>query len=1207
MPQGPAPARTPEQQAVLDAIAKARSTGMPATVDALTTQTSRTVANPDGTLTGTEHAQEVRTKQGGAWADLDATLRANGNGTLSPAVASTGLTFSGGGTGPMATVTTGDGKSLSVGAPFPLPKPVLDGASATYSDVLPGVDLQLTALSPGGWRDVLIVRTREAAESPALKSLTFPITANGLSVAADASGAITVTDESGAARFRAPAPLQWDSTKPTAGATEQRASRSAVRTLLTAAPAAAPVEGGEGTPSSAEQPGDGANVAAMATKVTPTAIELTPDHNALGEGTGPWYLDPSLIAATSSVQGSVEVQENYKTAENFNKKSNLATGYCGYHSSDPKLDCGVEGRQRAYFQFGINPVLYTKSQWAEQPPTIFSSTLNAQVTSASSPGTNTPFVVYSAPSPIHEHTSWNNQPCGTNGNVVMENCPAVNGQPLTGTGPLAIDVTDMMKQAIAGKWPWWTVGIAPQGSEWEKAYRHHIANNPSITTTYDVTPTIWGPHTSPTPGFAGSNTQAPCTSGGTNPWDNPGWINSNQDIYLTANSYSPAGQNLYTGYHLWDDNDPNFSAKPGSWGGSNNNPGPSMSVGSLADGHQYGWTARATDEILTSPMTAWCYFRVDRTNPRVSISSTDFPPSGTPNPSPTKYMNGTGTFTVNAEDPAPGQGLQASGIACIRVSSDPTPVVGWRCDPNSTLAPGGTFTHQPRQWGTNTVYAWAMDNAGNYSQPAVYNFYVPWEPGTQPLFGDVDNDQKPDIVVPDKNGDLRIIGGSVDPSTSLAAPAAAAPGNREYRVTWADYQVSHHGTLTEGQAVDQLIAHNTTNQELKKHLYVVTNDGTGRFDTLTPGVVTRPATCETIDTHVPCPAYQTGDWSNTTQVVAIGTPEGQATAKDPANPAKTVMMSRTSLLTVETTASGTGLYLFAPGDADDVSAPAKLIPTTDGSSWADYEILNPGAANGATTVPDTTETTNQTTVWARHRTNGTIYAYPLTWKKDEFGVPTVDYTALTKPAAGVPILTGANWTTAAQPKVGAGDLNNDGRPDLWAINTSNAITVFPGKSSTGTENKTDGFNDWQFLGHADASVSIHPNLVSWQCMDAVGGPHAGAELAIYGCWNTPNQRFNLATDGTVRAGSLCLSTQDNALGNGTRVVLATCTGATGQKWAVRPDGRIFLPATVDADNPAGRCLELPGWATDQGTRIGIWNCPGPQNNQLWSITPERTP
>lgn len=1188
---------------MLDAIAKARSTGKPVPVETLTNELSRTVANPNGTLSTTDNAQAVRTKRSGTWTDIDPTLRANADGTLSPAVATTGLMFSGGGAGPMATVTTGDGKSLEVNAPFPLPKPSVAGANATYADVLPGVDLQLTALPQGGWRDVIVVRTKEAAESAALKSLTFPVSSQGLSVMADQSGAISVVDDKGTTRFRASAPLQWDSSKPaTAAANPARASRSTERTALAAAPALVPTEGAAGIPSSAEEPGDGANVAAISTKITPQAIELTPNQDALGSGDGPWFLDPSFVAATSYTQGSVEVQENHKGAKNYNLKSNVATGYCGYHSSDPSLDCGTEGRQRAYFQFGINPAIYTIPQGAEFAPTIQTAVFNGQVTGASSLGTNTPFVIYSAPAgrTIDTDTNWYAQPCGDNGNVVMDGCGQVNGQWLTGTGPLAIDVTGIIKQAAAEKWQTWTIGIAPQASEWEKLYRHYMANNPSITTTYDITPTIWWPRTTPAPGFASNNSTAECNSGGANPWDNPGWVGSNQNIYLTANSWSPAGQNLYTGYQVWDDNDPNFSALPGSWGGSYNDPGPTVGLGSLSDGHQYGWVARVTDETLTSPNSAWCYFRVDKTNPRVSISSTDFPASGTPNPAPAKYMNDAGTFTLNAEDPAPGAGLQASGVACVRVSTDPTPVVGWKCD-SSTWRPGDApYTFTPKRWGTNTLYAWAMDNAGNYSQPAVYNFYVPWKAGTQPLFGDVDNDQKADLVVADKNGDLRIIGGTSDPATSTAAPAAAAPGNLKYGATWTDYQISHHGALTAGQPVDQLVAHYTgAVAELKNVLYVIPNDGTGHFDQSQPLVPARPTTCRIYGTTTPCTGYNATNWSDVSQVIAFGAPKGEATGLKVGDPTKTVVTTPTSIVTLE----NNNLYLFTP--AGNLLSSATLIPTASGS-WSDLELINPGAANGPTTDPVAKVDRNQPTLWARNRTSGHVYAYPLGFKTDG----TVDYSALTKPDQGIQIDT-APVPAATYPRIGAAVLYKGDRGDnasLWAVGTDNSITVFPGLNSTGTAGQVDRLGAPENAGYTNASFSFHPYSASGQCMDAEGGPHDGAEVAIYNCGAIAEQRFNFAVDGTIRAGSYCLSTKDNALVNLTRVILTTCNGNTGQKWATRPDGGIYLPATVDpTTNPNGRCLELPYWATDQGTHLGIYDCPGFHANQQWTVTPERTP
>ncbi|MFE7590086.1 ricin-type beta-trefoil lectin domain protein [Kitasatospora sp. NPDC057512] len=1183
---------------MLDAVSKARSTGKPVTVDALTTEVSRTTANPDGTLTTTDSAQAVRTKRGGTWADIDPTLRPNADDSLSPAVATTGLIFSGGGTGPMATVTTDDGKNLAVKAPFALPRPSVSGANATYADVLPGVDLQLTALAQGGWREVIIVRTKEAAQSPALKSLTFPVSAQGLSMATDPAGGITVVDDKGSTRFRAPAPMQWDSSKPAGAPVDPaRASRSMERAALTEAPAPAPTGGVTGIPSTAEEPGDGANVAAISTKITPQAIELTPNQDALGSGDGPWFLDPSFVAATSYSQGSVEVQENHKGAKNYNLKSNVATGYCGYHSSNPSLDCGNEGRQRAYFQFGINPAIYTIPQGAEFAPTIQNATFNGQVTGASSPGTNTPFVIYSAPAgrTINGDTNWYAQPCGDNGNLVMDGCAPVNGQWLTGTGPLAIDLTDTMKRAAAEKWQTWTIGIAPQASEWEKLYRHFLANNPSITTTYDITPTIWWPRTTPAPGFASNNSTAECSSGGANAWDNPGWIGSNQNVYLTANSWSPTGQPLYTGYHVWDDNDPNFSALPGAWGGSYNDPGPTVGIGSLSDGHQYGWVARVTDEALTSPNSAWCYFRVDKTNPRVSISSTDFPPLGTPNPSPAKYMNDQGTFTLNAEDPAPGPGLHASGVACVRVSTDPTPVVGWKCGQDGTVQAGAPYKYQARRWGTNTLYAWAMDNAGNYSQTAVYNFYVPWKPGTQPLFGDVDNDQKADIVLTDRNGDLRIVGGTSDPASSTAAPASAAPGSREFGTTWADYQISHHGALTVGQPVDQLVVHYTNDKAsaLKGALYVVTNDGTGHFDRLPPLAVQRPA-CTTYGTDDPCADYNAQDWSNVSQVIAFGTSKGEAVGPKAGDPSKTVFTTQTSVVTLE----NDKLYVFNP--AGNAFGSATFIPAASGS-WNDLELINPGAANGPTTNPVTKAAKNQATLWARNRTTGDVYAYPLGWNADG----SVDFSALTAPDKGTKLST-SPVPAATYPRVGAASLYDGDNVSLWAVGVDNAITVFPGQGGA-VAGKVDRLGEPQKGGFVDASLSVHPNSASWQCMDAEGGPREGAEMAIFNCWQTANQRFNFAIDGTIRTGSYCLSTKDNALGDGTRVVLTTCNGSTGQKWTMRPDGRIYLPATVDADNPDGRCLEVPGWATDQGTRLGIWKCPGLQANQQWTIQSERTP
>ncbi|MEU1425072.1 hypothetical protein [Kitasatospora sp. NPDC005751] len=50
------------------------------------------------------------------------------------------------------------------------------------------------------------------------------------------------------------------------------------------------------------------------------------------------------VVPQCEAQSSVEVQENHKDAKNCDTKADLATGFCGYHSSDPGQDCGSDGR-----------------------------------------------------------------------------------------------------------------------------------------------------------------------------------------------------------------------------------------------------------------------------------------------------------------------------------------------------------------------------------------------------------------------------------------------------------------------------------------------------------------------------------------------------------------------------------------------------------------------------------------------------------------------------------------------------------------------------------------------------------------------------------------------------------------------------------------------------------------------------------------------
>ncbi|MER7283182.1 LamG-like jellyroll fold domain-containing protein [Dactylosporangium sp. NPDC000244] len=174
------------------------------------TERAQVFANPNGTFTSNEAVvvQRVRTA-GGGWTAPDSTLRKTSSGGYAPAASWLGTTFSGGGTGPLVTLRRGSGE-LSLSWPSALPEPKVAGNTATYPEVLPGVDLQLTA-EVEGYSEVLVVKTPEAAKQPALENVRFRTATKGLKVKTGDSGSVSYLDGSGSPMFASGTPAMWDS------------------------------------------------------------------------------------------------------------------------------------------------------------------------------------------------------------------------------------------------------------------------------------------------------------------------------------------------------------------------------------------------------------------------------------------------------------------------------------------------------------------------------------------------------------------------------------------------------------------------------------------------------------------------------------------------------------------------------------------------------------------------------------------------------------------------------------------------------------------------------------------------------------------------------------------------------------------------------------------------------------------------------------
>ncbi|WP_406204347.1 ricin-type beta-trefoil lectin domain protein [Kitasatospora sp. NBC_01560] len=1018
------PAEAGQAGAVQAARAKAKETGRAVVIDALTGASSQTSANPDGTLTTSSTPVPERAKGAdGSWRPVDATLRSNADGTVTPTAVGSALSFSGGGNGPMATMTTSDGKKLALTAPFGLPKPELSGDSALYRSVLPDVDLQLTATTSGGWRQVLVVRTARAAVDPRIRNLHLDVTADGLSVNADAGGNLTAVDAAGAARFTAPSPVLWDSTVP--AATEAPALKAApkVRGKSAEAPPADSALNPVATVSSAKGPGDGATVAPIAATVTGSGIDLVPDTAALGKGTGPWYIDPGWNPSIDNgTQAWAQVQEAYPDSRQYNStkddQDKPAAGYCGY--IDTANPCPKVGRTRAYFQVGFDSRLWDT--------TILNAKLYANVVRSSSPSTPTPMGLYTTPV-INEWTRWDAQPCQTD--WTMQNCSKVVGKSISGTGGVDFDVTGEMQRAAREHWPNWTFGFAPD-DEKNKYYRQRFANNPHLAVTYDIAPHIGTPAASPTPGFARDGSSNGCATPGTaHPWDNPGWVGVNTDVNLSVDTWSPTGEQLWTTFKIWDDDNGGASQifETGWMGGSGR---VSKSVGPLTDGHQYGWFAVTGDGTLNSPNSDMCFLRIDRTPPTARVTSTDFPESGTLGAKP-KLAGQPGVFTLTGTDPVPAGGARSSGLACARWTTDPVQAAatGWKCTDNDSRIVkidngfSVNVTITPNNWGTNFVFLQTQDNAGNMSQPVSYSYYAPTNPnGPAPILGDIDGDKKSDVLLPDSAGNLRMIGAGADPYGAPNAKPQSAPGT----TGWDNIQITHRGSFSDAN-VDDLVAHAPGSAEA--YLYV--NDRiSGRFDGQAGVALAKPTSCMLPDaTPVTCSDWGLGaDWSKVTDIAAFGSPTGDTPDILGTN---LPGLRRTSLLFRE----GSRLWLAMSSSVKTLDGPVVLLSGTD-QEWDFYDLITPGPTKG----------TDMPTLWSRSRGDGTIHAFQLKPKPDG----TLDASEFTTPTKGW-IANGVD--RRLYPKVGSnGDLTGDGVPDLWAVDTNQQLVAWSGVGtkapSTGT-------------------------------------------------------------------------------------------------------------------------------------------------------------
>ncbi|MFL6072998.1 MAG: DNRLRE domain-containing protein [Mycobacteriales bacterium] len=567
---------------------RAGRTGHRVEIPGARTPTGQLYANPDGTYTLEERAEPVRARRGVRWVPVDTRLRAGAGGVV-PAAVTLPLRFSAGGTGPLVRLG-GPDRYLELTWPGRLPAPSLAGDTATYADVLPGVDLRLRA-EPRGYSEVLVVKTRAAATNPALARVDFGLGSHGLAVLAAADQSLTAVDAAGRVLFRSPPPRMWD-----AGDTAAPAR----------APDAGPVAGRGSATGPAGGPAAGPRTATGRVAVAGRTLSVLPDPAFLADpGTRyPVSVDPDWSAG---LNGWAEVYQQYPTQSYWGGDGD-AVAKVGYN------DWSGSVTVRSYFQFDLARLAGADVISAEfNDRENWSWSCTAREVDAYEAG------------PVHQGTlTWNNQPALTQiGSQTVAHgyagCPA---------GYVGFDATKPVRDGLAAGGGQLATIMLRAANEADDLAWKKFDTNPTLIVTFDTPPTV--PTAPATDGLA-------CTPG------SPGYLADTAPV-LHVTAADPDGGQV-AAHFQWTLPDGTTGEATTAYQQSGTSFAVPVPAGTYGDGATISWRAQTLDGRDASGWTDPCAAVVDVTAPaqRPDVSSTDFPPAGTGLPA-----GHPGTFTFGA-------------------------------------------------------------------------------------------------------------------------------------------------------------------------------------------------------------------------------------------------------------------------------------------------------------------------------------------------------------------------------------------------------------------------------------------------------------------------------------------------------------------------------------------------------------------------------
>ncbi|KOV50719.1 laminin G [Streptomyces sp. AS58] len=446
-----------------DAQTKAAKSGKPVEVLSLRDERSTTMANPDGTFTLKQYVQPIRTRKDGEWTDIDTALVRQENGTYAPRAALAAMSISGGGDTTFAEIEK-DARLLSLNWPTKLPKPEIDGPTARYANVLPDVDLQVTAAADG-FSHVLVVKNAKAAANPDLARLELPVDTMSVTLEESADGGLTAIDTAvGGTVFEAPQPLMWDSGH------EAEAEQA---TEPSAPPTDAPSRNTEHL-----TPSDKAHVADVSVDISSQAMTLTPDQGLLtGEDTVyPVYIDP--VVKTANRTGWTMVSSYYSGTPFWKFSDHEGVGLC---PNDVSVRCAdPSDKKRQFFAIPTGTFEGKDIISAEFAVTMVhtygSAAREVQLARVNSTGA----------SAIKSSTTWSNQPSSKE-TIGAKSPTETTGSCTTTNQNVRFGVTSTVQKAADNGWDTTTFRLKA-ASESDTSYWKRFCGNAYLSVNYNRPP-----------------------------------------------------------------------------------------------------------------------------------------------------------------------------------------------------------------------------------------------------------------------------------------------------------------------------------------------------------------------------------------------------------------------------------------------------------------------------------------------------------------------------------------------------------------------------------------------------------------------------------------------------------------------------------------------------------------------------------------------